>query len=362
MRRPGFWIVAVSALVCAVLAALAPQYIDTFTLLQWTVFLAMGVLALSLGFIWGFGGILSFGQAAFFGLGGYAYAVAAFNFETSLVPMLCAVLVPTLFAALLGYFMFYGRISNVYVGVITLTVTLILFNVVNSTAGDVYRIGAAALGGFNGMPSIPGITLPGNGYAFGPEDNWYFTAGCLILVFVGLKLLLASHFGRVVVAIRENEMRASLLGYDPRLYKLLAFMIGGGIAGLAGCLYTLWGAFISPTIFGLATSAQIIIWIMIGGLGTLIGPVLGAVAIQDLVTTIGSQQSLDANLVLGAILLVFVLLMPAGVVPVVERLAGRVWRGRKLTPSSLNAITHGDPVPPVVAPEGAPAIADGVSR
>ncbi len=318
------------ALVAAVLAAVAPSFVDTFSLLQATVFVAMAVLALSLGFIWGFGGILSFGQAAFFGLGGYAYAVAAFNFADSTVPLLLSMLVPMLFAALLGYFMFYGRISNVYVGVITLTVTLILFNVVNSTAGDAYRIGAAALGGFNGIPSVPGITLPFTGYAFAPEDDWYLAAGCLVAVFVGLKLLLAGHFGRVVVAIRENETRAALLGYDPRLYKLLAFVIGGGIAGLAGCLYTLWGAFISPTIFGLATSAQIIIWVMIGGLGTLIGPVLGAVAIQYLVTQIGGQQVLDANLVLGTILLVFVLLLPAGVVPMAERGVAALWRRRRV--------------------------------
>ncbi len=328
-----------AALVAAVLAGLAPQVLDTFTVMQLTVFVCMGVLALSLGFIWGFGGILSFGQAAFFGLGGYAYAVAAFNFGDSTLPVLLAVLVPTLFAGLLGYFMFYGRISNVYVGVITLTVTLILFNVFNSTAGDAYRIGAAPLGGFNGIPSVPGITLPLTGYSFGPEDNWYLSAGCLILVFVGLKLLLASHFGRVVVAIRENEARASLLGYDPRFYKLIAFMIGGGIAGLAGCLYTLWGAFISPTIFGLATSAQTIIWVMIGGLGTLIGPVLGAVAIQYLVTSIGTQQVLDANLVLGIILLVFVLLMPAGVVPTVELLVGKLL-ARRITRRSARGPSH----------------------
>ncbi len=325
------------ALVAAVLAGLAPQFVETFSLLQATVFVAMAVLALSLGFIWGFGGILSFGQAAFFGLGGYAYAVAAFNFTDSTVPMLLSMLVPMLFAALLGYFMFYGRISNVYVGVITLTVTLILFNVINSTAGDAYRIGAAALGGFNGIPSVPGITLPFSGYSFAPEDDWYLAAGCLIAVFVGLKLLLAGHFGRVVVAIRENEMRAALLGYDPRLYKLLAFIIGGGIAGLAGCLYTLWGAFISPTIFGLATSAQIIIWVMIGGLGTLIGPVLGAIAIQYLVTQIGGQQVLDANLVLGTILLVFVLLLPAGVVPMVERGVTALWSRLRRGPAAGTA-------------------------
>ncbi|UDL95655.1 branched-chain amino acid ABC transporter permease [Lichenihabitans sp. PAMC28606] len=348
--------VVLLGLLAAVLVGVAPQLVDTFTLMQWTVFLAMGVLALSLGFIWGFGGILSFGQAAFFGLGGYAYAVAAFNFPTSVVPLICAVLVPTVFAALLGYFMFYGRISNVYVGVITLTVTLILFNVFNSTAGDAYRIGAAALGGFNGIPSVPGITLPLNDYAFAPEDNWYLTGGCLIAIFLGLRLLLASHFGRVVVAIRENETRASLLGYDPRLYKLLAFVIGGGIAGLAGCLYTLWGAFISPTIFGLATSAQIIIWVMIGGLGTLIGPVLGAIAIQELITAIGTQQALDANLVLGIILLVFVLLMPAGVVPVVERLTSRLWRGRKLSRAAVVAAARDEiAVPMVEPPGGAPA-------
>ncbi len=354
---PAVTLVLAAAL--GVLAWFAPQLVDTFTLLQGTVFLAMGVLALSLGFIWGFGGILSFGQAAFFGLGGYAYAVAAFNCTNSVVPILCAVAVPTVFAGLLGYFMFYGRISNVYVGVITLTVTLILFNVVNSTAGDAYRIGAAALGGFNGIPSVPGVTLPFTDYAFGPEENWQLSAICLILVYLGLRVLLASHFGRVVVAIRENEARASLLGYDPRFYKLAAFMIGGGIAGLAGCLYTLWGSFISPTIFGLATSAQTIIWVMIGGLGTLIGPVLGAVAIQALITEIGTQQSFDANLVLGIILLVFVLLMPAGVIPVAQRLIGRLWRGRRISGKSLGAIAHGDPVPPVVAPAGAPAPAAG---
>lgn len=312
----------------AILAGIAPLVIDTFNIMQLTVFVCMSILSLSLGFIWGYGGILSFGQAAFFGIGGYTYAVAAINMGESTVPILLAVAVPALFSGLLGYFMFYGRISNVYVGVITLTVTLILFNVVNSTAGDAYRIGKAPLGGFNGIPSVPGINMPFMpDWIFGPEETWYVAAGALILVYLGLKLLLASHFGRVVVAIRENEERAALLGYDPRLYKLLAFVIGGAIAGLAGCLYTVWGAFISPTIFGLATSAQIIIWVTIGGLGTLVGPILGCLAIQYLVTNIGAQQALDANLVLGTILLLFVLLMPAGIVPIARKLLAKATGG-----------------------------------
>lgn len=294
----------------------APQVVDLFDLMQYTFFAAMCILALSLGFIWGFGGILSFGQTAFFGLGAYAYAVAAINFADSTPALALAVIVPGLFAAALGYFVFYGRISDVYLGVITLTVTLILFNLVNSTAGDEYRIGAAALGGFNGMPSVPTLNMPFDPETIlEPEQAWFATAGALILVYVLLRLILASRFGRVAVAIRENETRAALLGYDPRLYKLLVFVIGGGVAGLGGALYANWGAFVSPTIFALSLSAEIIIWITIGGLGTLIGPVVGCLIIEMLVARIGAQQAVNANLVLGVILVGFVLLLPKGLVP-----------------------------------------------
>ena len=219
--------------------------------------------------------------AAFLGLGGYAYAVSMINMGDSTLPILIAILVPTLFAGLLGYFMFYGRISDAYIGVITLTVSVILFQLVNTTSGSQYRIGEAELGGFNGIPAIPALNKLGD--AGNPLDNdgiWYAAMGALILVYALLRWVLASRFGRVVVAIRENETRAQLIGYDPRLYKLLAFMISGAVAGLAGCLYANWGGFISPTVFGLSMSAQVIIFVLVGGLGTLVGPMLGAVLIQ----------------------------------------------------------------------------------
>ena len=316
-----------TAMVAAGLALMLglPLVFDLFGLLQMTVFAAMAMLALSQGFIWGYGGIMSFGQTAFFGLGGYTYAVAVLNLGDSTVPVLLAVLLPALFAALLGYFMFYGRISDAYIGVITLTVTIILFNVVNSTAGDFYTIGDAALGGFNGMPSVPPLNVPGDPASpLDPEQTWYAAMGALVLVYVLLRAILASRFGRVVVAIRENETRAQLLGYDTRLYKLIVFAIGGGVAGLAGCLYTNWGSFISPTVFGLATSAQVLIYVLVGGLGTLLGPILGAVGIQYLISLIGTQGAVNANLVLGAVLVVFVLLVPQGLVPVVQGLFRRV--------------------------------------
>jgi urea transport system permease protein len=324
---------------------LTPHFVELDTVLELTVYMIMAILALSLGLIWGYGGILCFGQAAFFGLGAYTYAIAMFNIGESTLPFLLAVALPAAFAALLGYFMFYGRISDVYLGVITLTVTLILFNSVNSTAGPEYHIGAARLGGFNGIPSIPPLNIPGRPDAtLDLEGMFYLSTGLLLATYFGLRLLLASHFGRVMVGIRENERRAELLGYDPRAYKLAAFTLGGALAGLAGCLFANWGEFVSPTIFGLSQSAQIIIWVIVGGRGTLIGPMLGCIGIQWLTATLGANQTsgtggladlwTNAPLVLGAILIVFVLLVPKGLVPTIADWGQRLLRARSREPAA----------------------------
>ncbi|MDN7181815.1 branched-chain amino acid ABC transporter permease [Caballeronia sp. SEWSISQ10-4 2] len=294
-----------------------PKVLSEFGVMQATLFAAVAIFGLSQGFVWGYAGIMSFGQAAFLGIGAYTYAIAAINLGNTQIAALLAIAVPMLFAALLGYFMFYGRISDAYVGVITLTVSVILFELMNSTSGSQYHIGDAVLGGFNGIPAIPPFAPPGKPDE--PLDQigvWYVAMSTLIVAYGFLKWILASRFGRVVVAIRENETRAMLIGYDPRLYKLLSFVIGAGIAGAAGAVFATWGGFISPTVFALTMSAQVIISVLIGGLGTLIGPILGAVAIQYLINVAGTQHTIDPSLGLGIVLVAFVLLVPQGVVPV----------------------------------------------
>ena len=320
---------------------LTPRIAELDTTLDLTVYMIMAILALSLALIWGYGGILCFGQSAFFGLGAYTYAIAMFNIGESTIPLLLAIILPAAFAALLGYFMFYGRISDVYLGVITLTVTLILFNSVNSTAGPEFHIGSARLGGFNGIPGIPPLNLPGfRGAVIDLEGMFYLATGSLLLTYFGLRLLLASQFGRIIVGIRENERRAELLGYDPRAYKLATFVIGGARAGFAGCLFANWGNFVSPTIFGLAQSAQIIIWVIVGGRGTLIGPVIGCIGIQWLSAALGANQPsggsdlwskifANAPLILGIILIAFVLLVPKGLVPTLVDLGQTLVRARR---------------------------------
>lgn len=339
--RSHWQLVAVAVVGIALLIGL-PPFLDTFTLLQITLYAIFGILALSLAFIWGYGGILCFGHSAFFGLGAYAYAVAVINIGESTGPILIAIALPTVLAVALGYFMFYARISDVYVGVITLTVTLIFYNVVNSTAGPKFHIGNALLGGFNGMPNVPSINIPFQPDAtLEPQDMFVLSAVLLLLVYFGLHAVLATRFGRVLIAVRENEQRVEFLGYDARLHKLVAFSIGGALAGLAGCLFVAWGNYVSPTVFGVVQSAQIIIWIMVGGAGTLLGPVIGSALISWLTVEIGTQQLVNANVVLGAILLIFVLLVPKGIAPVItERLVPWVLALRRPKPAAHAAVAR----------------------
>jgi urea ABC transporter permease protein UrtC len=340
--RANAALVAVCAVGIALLIGL-PLTLDLYTLLQITLYAIFAILALSLAFIWGYGGILCFGHSAFFGLGAYTYAVAVINMGESTGALLLAMALPAVLAAGLGYFMFYARISDVYVGVITLTVTLIFYNVVNSTAGPQYHIGDALLGGFNGMPNVPSLNIP-----FQPDNTldpggmFILCMALLLIVYFGLHALLRTRFGRVLVAVRENEQRVEFLGYDARLHKLVAFSIGGAIAGLAGCLFTAWGNFVSPTAFSVVQSAQIIIWLMVGGSGTLLGPVIGAVAISWLTVEIGTQQTVNANVVLGAVLLLFVLLVPKGVAPMVtERFVPWLLRLREPAVTARSIVREG---------------------
>ena len=316
------------AVLGAIMIFVVPVVGEVFLLFELTVFIVMSILALSLALVWGFGGILCFGQSMFFGLGAYSYALAVINLGESTIPILLGIAAPMVLAAVLGYFIFWGRVSDVYLAVITLAASLIFYYLVGASAGDDYRIGKALLGGYNGIPAVPPINVPGYpAIQIVYEDLYVVAAAVLVLVYFGLRWLLASEFGHVVVSIRENESRTALLGYDTRLYKLGVFSIGAGIAGLAGVLFTAWGAYVSPTVFSMAFTAQIIVWILVGGLGTLLGAIVGCVLIQIGATWLGETKLADINLVLGAVFVLLVLFIPRGIVPtmrsLVETLAAR---------------------------------------
>lgn len=311
--------VALAALATIAAIVVIPAVSPLYSVINATVYVSMAVFALSLALLWGYGGILCFGQSAFFGLGAYAYAIAAINFGYTPAAALVAIIVPALFAAALGYFIFYGRLSDVYLGVITLTVTLILFKLINSTGGDAWRIGSARLGGFNGIPSTPLLTWPG-GAILSPSAMFVLSALCLFAVYAFCKYLIRTPFGRSVIAVRENEMRAELLGYNARRLKLQVFCISAAIAGLAGMLFANV-VFVSPTVFSLSMAAQVLIWVVVGGVGTLFGPVAACILLQIGTIALGKLGIIDPGIVLGIILIVFVVFVPGGILPALLRMA-----------------------------------------
>jgi branched-chain amino acid transport system permease protein len=315
-ERPGllWWLVVAAAL--AGLMAL-PSFLNIAQQFNISIVFILALLALSMSFLWGYAGILSFGQTAFFGLGGYSFAVLSLNLGETTFSLLAAILLAMLFAAVLGYFMIYGRISDIYLSVMTLVVTLIFEKAIKSTSGEQYVIGTVRLNGQNGIPTVPALKIPwAGGKELGIDGVFYLSAALLVIVYIGLRLLLTTPFGRVLVGIRENTKRIELLGYDSRRYKLAAFVVCGGIAGLSGVLFAVWNNFVAPEMFGLRRAAEVIVWVIVGGKSTLAGPIAGTAIVQMLKTHLGSQAVGEwLPLILGVVLMLVVLAFREGLLP-----------------------------------------------
>jgi branched-chain amino acid transport system permease protein len=342
VRRGFLW-----PTIAVVAVLLLSPLLSTSTELKWTLWLAFGILAMSLTLVWGISGIFSFGQNAFFGVGGYAFAVAAFNIYPAtgetLSALLIAACVAALFTALLGYVTFYGRVGDVYLAIVTLAVTLILYTVMSSTAGPEYRIGKAYLGGFNGMPSVPGIAFGTGELGYG---GLFAFAVCLAgALYIFARFLLTGRYGEILAGIRENETRMELLGYNVRFHKLGIFVIGGAIAGIGGGLFTAWGTFINPSVFSLQQAALVVIWVMVGGRGSLMGAFVGVAVVQwisDQADKIVAQQT---PLILGILLLAMVLAFPGGIVPAISRWFNRARKDGKRKRDAVNAAPTQVPSP-----------------
>ncbi|HEX8968854.1 MAG TPA: branched-chain amino acid ABC transporter permease [Chloroflexota bacterium] len=298
-----------SAAAVAILAALglvAPSYYVGLM----TLALVYAVFAMSLNVLVGYTGLQSLGHAAFFGTGAYATAITFHRFSQSFVLDLLAALAASAFVAAV-----FGVLALRATGAYFLMATLALAQVLWGLALGLRQI----TGGDDGLP---GTTRPG----FGPLDlasggaYFLFVLVIFVCLAVAMAVFVRSPFGSALQGIRESETRMRMLGYNTWLYKYVAFLIAGTLAGLSGALYVYYTGFVSTTEISVLLSAEALLMVILGGPGTLLGPLLGAAAVVFLRNYLSSLPVIGERwlFVLGVVYVLTVLVASRGIVGEVE--------------------------------------------
>ncbi|MEP3275177.1 MAG: ATP-binding cassette domain-containing protein [Stappiaceae bacterium] len=312
--------------ILATIAALAVSgSLDAYLAFVATSWVIFGLLGLSLDVIWGRGGFLSLAQTAFYGLGGYFGAVIAINLSPSfgmtvVWALPASALFGALIAAALGYVIFYSRMGALQSTILSYTFTLLLWSVTQTFKLDV---GAATIGGDNGLSSIPGFVLGVGSEAAKLKPNAAFAVVVAIsaAVYFLTYWLMRSNFGKIVDCIRIDIEKIELLGYDIRKFQVLNFAYSGAVAGIAGSLFALWANYLNPSIFSVQEALLIPIYVLVGGLGTLAGPFLGALVIGALSFWLGGGAAGgQTTLILGAVLILLVLFLQNGFLGALDKL------------------------------------------
>lgn len=308
---------SLAVLVFAALAAL-PLLMSGYTIYILPQYLLYGMLAMSLSILWGFGGLLSFGQAAFFALGAYAIGLAE-QADPGLVNpaylgLAASIVVGALLAAFTGYFLFSAGVRDVYFVLVTLALSIIVEQVTVSQS-DI-------TGGYNGM-FVPRLSLSfGTARTIelsGDAAIYYLVLPVVAGVYALLRWLLACPLGKVLVGIRENEDRVLSLGFDTSFYKTAAFAVSGAVACLAGALYGTDANFVSPSLAGVSFSTQVVVWVAIGGRESLLGSLLGAVAVSALSTYLSAIIPDYWQLALGVVFIAVIVAFKGGVAGALEQ-------------------------------------------
>ncbi len=276
--------------------------------------LLFGAIAMSLDLLIGYTGLVSFGHAAFYGLGAYATAVVLERGVLSVWACIgFAVIVVGVYALVVSYFATARR--GIYFALLTLIFAEVVYTFFRYTQ---------TFGGSDGIQGLPDAALFPGVPIDTPARKYYLVLVYLLVAWIVCRVLVASHFGRVLVAIRENEDRARFLGYNVQRYKMGACMISALLTGVGGAIYPIRSAFATPDLMVWTESGEFIISVMIGGLGTLVGPIIGGAfftLLRDKVSSVVDWYFL----VIGAVLVVIVLLMPRGLLGLrrLLRLRGR---------------------------------------
>jgi branched-chain amino acid transport system permease protein len=318
-QEVGHGVVFWSAL--GIVSVLLPGYslfASAFMLSNVAIFFAYVPMALGLCLLWGYGGILSFGQAAFFGISGYVYGLVAGNLAGAwggtLLAALCGIAAAMTVAAVFGYFVFYGQVSAWIVPLLTLVLSLILETFMGQTAGYQWRVGSVLFGGYNGMTGIPSLKAGSLLFQGGSKELYLLVIALSLACYVGLRFLVNTRFGLAIAGSREDSERTRMLGYNVNLLQVQIFTLAAGLAGLSGVLYVSWGNYMNPAGMGLLAATLPVIWTSVGGRTSLLAVMTSTVALRWLADSLAVRGGEYAFLILGVLLLATMLFFPSGII------------------------------------------------
>ena len=324
-----FWVVIVAVVIAA------PAVLPVFRLNLLGRFLSLAIVALGIDLIWGFTGLLSLGQGILFALGGYGAAMFLqlnsssgqpngipefFSlygvdqlpffwepFHNPLFTLIAIWLVPALLAALLGNMVFRNRIKGVYFSILTQAALLVFFNFFNGQQ--------KLINGTNGLKTD--VTQLFGQMVGSPEMQRYFFWFTCVLVFLAwlfVRWVVRGRFGDVLIAIRDDEPRLRFTGFNPTLFKTIVFAIAGGLAGIGGALFTVQSGIVSPQYMAVPFSIEMVIWVAVGGRGTLVGAIFGAVVIMYAKSLVSEAWPQGWLFIQGGLFILVVTVLPEGVI------------------------------------------------
>ncbi|MEI7025401.1 urea ABC transporter permease subunit UrtC [Paenibacillus sp. y28] len=321
----------------------APWLLSDFRLSLLGKFLAYAILAIGIDLIWGYTGILSLGHGVFFGLGAYCMAMhlklvsaggalpdfmswsgvkklPAFwaPFSSAGFAIAMAIVLPMVAAGILGYLTFRNRIKGSFFSILSQALVIITVTLFVGQQGFT--------GGTNGLTNFSTFL----GFDLSSPDTklalYYVTSAVLIAVFLLCRWMLNGRTGKLLIAIRDGENRVRFIGYNPVVYKVFIYALSAGLAGLAGIFFVLQEGLISPAQMGIIPSIEMVLWVAIGGRGTLSGAVLGAVVTNTAKTTFSETFPEYWLYFLGGLFILVVLFLPKGIVGTVQHFFARLGR------------------------------------